>query len=124
MTLVEVVVGIALLSTVLVAILMSFRTHCSQVRTAKERMKAIQIADALLSEWMSAARIPPLGQQGALFEPQGWGWRMAPTTDTQGLAGIGGQIARLEILASNGIAEGRVIASVELIIPTSSGEMQ
>ncbi|WP_010583131.1 type IV pilus modification PilV family protein [Schlesneria paludicola] len=124
MTLVEVVVGIALLATVLVAILTSFRTHSLQVRNAKERMKAIRIADELLSEWMAASRLPLLGQQGALFDPQGWSWRMVATTEVQDLMAIGAQTSRLEILAPNGLSEGRVVAAVELLMPMSNGETQ
>ena len=117
MTLVEVVVGITLLATLLVSILMSFRTHSTQVHGARDRMKAIQIADGLLSVWMEGSSFPSMGQQDALTGTPGWIWRIGPVQESDDFAILGGRPARLEIIASNDRSEYQVLTSVEFLIP-------
>ena len=76
LTLVEVVAGIALLSTLLVSILLSYGAHAGQIRAARQRMQAIKAADQLLSNWMAQGDLPAVGDQDMLPGSDELVWRM------------------------------------------------
>lgn len=76
LTLVEVVAGIALLSTLLVSILMSYGAHAGQIRAARQRVQAIEAADRLLSNWMTLGELPAVGDQDMLPGSDELVWRM------------------------------------------------
>lgn len=117
MTLVEVVVGIALLAMLLVLILSSFRVHASQIRSAKQRMEAIRRADSLLTVWSASGGIPPVGEQEPIPERPGWSWRIVRGTGSDELYQIGASAIRLEIVDSQDQQEKLPLASVELLVP-------
>ncbi|MDA7874776.1 type II secretion system GspH family protein [Rhodopirellula sp.] len=54
-TLIEVVVGLTLMATVVVASLLAFSAHQKQIRQARSKIAAVQVADDLLNR-MSANR--------------------------------------------------------------------
>ena len=124
MTLVEVVAGIALLSTLLVMTLMSYRSHATQIRSAKDRMKAIRAADELLSLWMASSSLPRVGQQEGLSGTPGWYWRIMPVEPSQDLTVMGAASVRLEIVDTNGTTGERMLARVELLVPVQGGSVR
>ena len=117
MTLIEVVVGIALLAMLLALILASFRSHAAQIRSAKRRMEAIRHADELLSAWSSFGQIPPVGDRGDVPGISGWTWRIVRATESQELFRLGATSVRLEIVAAREKIEEFPLATVELLIP-------
>lgn len=120
LTLIEIVAGIALLATLLVSTLAAFRAHAAQVRTAKDRLAAIQIADELLAAWMNAGTLPSIGESEHLPDTKGWKWRIARPEPTRELRRLGALAVRFEILDS---AEPNptVLTAVELLVPAGGG---
>lgn len=116
LTLVEVVTGIALLSSLLVIILSAFRAHSLQVRSAKEQMQAIRATDELLEGWFSGVGIPPAGQHAALSQHPDWLWRLVPGPPWNNPSLPGAAKVRLQIVAVEDARE-RVLTSVELLAP-------
>ncbi|QDU44559.1 hypothetical protein Mal52_30430 [Symmachiella dynata] len=115
LTLIEVVAGIALLSTLLVTILMSYRAHAGQVRAAKQRLRAIEFADQQMAAWMSARRVPGLGKWGESTDGQ-FTWRIM-RGETTAETPYGLQVARLEVQAAPRSKGSTVLASVEFLTP-------
>jgi prepilin-type N-terminal cleavage/methylation domain-containing protein len=54
LTLIEVVVGLLLLSTLLAGLLLSHGRHARQVQLAQRKLAAIESADQLLADWFAA----------------------------------------------------------------------
>lgn len=121
MTLVEVVAGIALLSTLLVMILMAHRNHSAQIRKAKDRMKAIRVADELLSVWMASVSLPRIGQREEVPGVSGWHWQIIPVPVTNDLSLLRATSVRLEIVDGSRPSGDKLLASVELMVPGQGG---
>ena len=115
LTLIEVVAGIALLATLLVSTLAAFRAHASQVRSAKNRLAAIAVADRLLSEWMNAGTLPGIGETEDVPDTKGWRWRIVRPEPTMELRRLNALAVRLEIVDSEPTPS--VLTSVELLVP-------
>jgi len=115
LTLIEVVVGIALLSTLLVAILVSYRAHAGQIRSAKLRLRAIAYADEQMSLWMTVGNPPPVGDSGESADGT-LAWRIVSGT-AQADRRFGYRVARLEILPAAAQRRGAILASVEYLVP-------
>ena len=117
MTLVEVVVGIALLAVLLVLILSSFRAHAAQVRAANLRMQAIRRADELLSTWTASGGIPAVGESEQVPNSPEWTWRIVRAAQSPELTQLGAESVRLEIVATPFAVEDLPLTSVELVVP-------
>ena len=76
LTLVEVIAGLVLMATLLTSVLAAFRTHAAQIRAARDRLKASELAEGLLSEWMARNQLPAVGTQKPLPDTDGWIWRL------------------------------------------------
>ena len=72
LTLIEVVVGLVMLSTVLITLLMSFRQHHDRTNHAIQRMEAAEAADELLSMWVSSE--VPIPQNTSGVWDNTWVW--------------------------------------------------
>jgi len=96
-TLVEVVVGLTLMATVIVSSLLAFSKHQKQIRLARSKIDAVQIADDLLNR-MSASRtgIPPAAT-GPIPEHPNWSWQTSVSAETLGVP-IPMQIIKLQIM--------------------------
>jgi len=119
LTLVEVVAGLALLATLLVAILVAYRAHAAQIRATRQRLRGIEAAERLLTEWSSAGQLPAVGEQGRVDGEADLIWRFVPSKSPP-LKQLGAQIVRLEIARSTSKAPGDVLTSVELLVPGSA----
>lgn len=119
-TLVEVVVGIALLATLLVMILLAFRAHATQIRQAQDRLEAIRLADTLLAVAWSGSGTLHAGQQAELPDHPGWLWRVVPGASPLPPALSGGTIVQLEIVAREPGVSDRRLTQVELLVSPSS----
>ena len=74
-TLIEVVVGLALMASVLVASLLSFSAHRRQLRTADARIAAVAVADELLEFLSSAPEGLPKSGRGRIPGRANWIWQ-------------------------------------------------
>jgi hypothetical protein len=116
MTLVEVVGGLGLLATLLVALLMAKARFTRQAAAADRRLQAVAAADALLSGWHQNPRMLPRSGGGVVSGDAQFSWRTqrvanAPVND------MGAAVVRLEILDDRSEAAANpVVTSVEFVV--------
>jgi hypothetical protein len=116
MTLVEVVGGLGLLATLLVALLLAKARYTHQAAAADRRLQAVAAADALLAGWHQEPRSLVRAGSGAVAGGGEFSWR------TQGIINapvgeLGAAVVRLEILDERPeAAANRVITSVEFVV--------
>src|SRR5688500_6139833 len=75
MTLVEVVGGLALLGTLLVAVLLARGRYIRQAAIADRRLQAVAAADALLAQWHQDPRSLPRAASGDVPGDGQFTWR-------------------------------------------------
>ena len=115
MTLVEVAAGLALLGTLLVAILMTEGRCRRQSAGARDRIAACAVADQLLQKWYAQPEKFPRSDSGE-FDSQGfWTWRTRPV-ENPSLAQVGCQLMRLEVFAQDS-GQDRPAAVVDVALP-------
>ena len=122
MTLVEVVAGLALLASLLSAIVMAKARYARQAATADRRVQAVAAADALLSGWHQNPRSLPrdgLGA-GALAGDMRLAWRLRPVSNG-GVEELGGRVVRLEIVDER-VAPAPVLVAVEMVVAEQPAE--
>lgn len=85
LTLIEVVVGLALLSTLLVSLLMAQRRHWRQIQAARQKLAACKAADELLTGWYSGSASVPLARSGGVPNNRALRWRtrVVPNRETR-----------------------------------------
>ena len=64
LTLIEVVVSLALLSTLFVGVLMAFNRHAEQIRGSRRTLDVVRRLDALLYEWRTQGGTVPQDDTG------------------------------------------------------------
>lgn len=74
-TLLEVVVGLALMASVLVASLLSFSAHRKQIRAADARIAAVTVADDLLQQFSVRPEGLPRFGRGPIPGYPNWIWQ-------------------------------------------------
>ncbi|MBN1941689.1 MAG: prepilin-type N-terminal cleavage/methylation domain-containing protein [Phycisphaerae bacterium] len=78
LTLVEALVGTAILGTVLVSVLVADGRLRRQASFSEDHIEACRIADAFLAEWWPTVEEPnrfPRQGSGEFFDRPGWSWR-------------------------------------------------
>lgn len=116
LTLIEVVAGLALLATLLVAVLTTKARVTRQWATARQQLRATDAADALLSAWWLNPGQFPRDSHGLVPGEPGMAWhtRVVPN---ETLNRLDTTVVRLEVLdRGNDAAAGRVLASVEVVL--------
>lgn len=119
-TLVEVVGGLALLASLLVVVLLARSRYVRQAAAADQRLRAIELADQLLSTWH---RDPRAIKTGTQFVSSGPKTRTQLVSDpmfvcrTSAVANpaveeLGARVFRLDVLAQD---DGRVLVSVDFV---------
>lgn len=122
-TLVEVVAGLALLATLLVAILTAYRAHLGQMRQAQYRLGALAAAEQLLNGWSQAGGWPQPGETGTIDEDRPFAWRMSSDRAiVLGRAEI--ETRRLELMAVESAPGARPLASVTFAAVLEPGEQR
>jgi len=115
MTLIEALLGTALLGTLLVAILMAqSRLHRQSVR-ADSRLEACRVADKVLEGWWPKRATLSRSGTGAIEGQKNWTWRTRPRDDEAAKA-MNMQVVVLEILAANSPELGPAV-SLEILLP-------
>ena len=120
-TLIEVLAGLALLASVLAALLVAKGNLARQWATSRRRCEAVQAADALLMRWWQDPELFPRSGDGEA--PGGWRWHVEEATNPEA-ARLGGRVVRLELFESVPPPSGQkdALASVELLIPRQPTE--
>jgi hypothetical protein len=97
MTLVEVIGGLALLATLLVATLLARSRYLHQATVADRRLRAVAAADALLTTWHRDTRSLPREGSGLVPGDQYLAWRtqLLPNADATDLGAL---VVQLQIL--------------------------
>src|SRR3954467_14361499 len=91
MTLLEVVAGLALLASLLGALLMAKVRYARQSAAADRRIQAVAAADALLAAWHQEPRSTPRDGSGVVPGDAQFAWRTQTVTNP-GIEDLGGQV--------------------------------
>jgi hypothetical protein len=116
MTLLEVVAGLALLASLLGAVVMAKGRYARQAAAADRRLQAVAAADALLAGWHLNPRSLPQAFSGSAAVPgdAGLAWRLRPVANG-GVEELGGRVVRVEILDER-VTPSPVIVAVETVV--------
>ena len=120
-TLIEVLAGLALLASVLAALLVAKGNLARQWEMSRRRCEATQAADALLMRWWQEPELFP--QSGDGEAPGGWRWHLGAVSNPEAER-LGGRVMRLELFESvpPSTAHKSALASVDLVIPLQPAE--
>ena len=116
MTLLEVVAGLALLASLLGALVMARARYARQAAAADRRVEAVAAADALLAGWHQDPRSLPRESSGsgAVAGDRRLAWRLRPVANA-GVEELGGRVVRLEVLDER-VAPPPVLVAVETVV--------
>jgi hypothetical protein len=116
MTLLEVVAGLALLASLLGALVMAKARYVRQAAAADRRVEAVAAADELLAGWHQNPRSLPreLSGSGAVSGDRRLAWRLRPVANA-GVEELGGRVVRLEVLDER-LAPPPVLVAVETVV--------
>jgi len=116
MTLLEVVAGLALLASLLGAVVTAKARYARQAAAADRKLRAVAAADELLAGWHQNPRSLPPGFSGAGTVPgeARLAWRLRPVPNG-GIEQLGGRVVRLEILDER-LASSPVVSAVEAVV--------
>lgn len=103
LSLIEVVAGIALLSTLLVSSMLAWTTHRAQIRRAQLQIEAVQLADLQLSLWYAERGGLPQQTEGPLLNHATLTWKLEPVAEIETDSPTGTQVLRLWINDETGI---------------------
>ena len=116
LTLVEVVAGLALLSTLLVAVLTTKARVTRQWSHAQRKLEAVAAADRLIAQWWPRRDEFPRQSSGRVTADSGLLWRTTPLSNPP-LNALRSSVIRLEILDGRAMRAGdSVLASVEVVL--------
>jgi type II secretory pathway pseudopilin PulG len=96
LTLIEVIAGLMLMSTLLVGILTAGSRHMRQLRQAKQRLAAAAVADQLLTAWAQSGQNLAV-RECAAPDAAGLTWRVRPVSRPSSPESLGVEIVRLEV---------------------------
>ena len=97
MTLVEVIGGLALLATLLVATLLARTRYIHQAAVADRRLQAVRAADTLLTAWHQDTRSLPRAGAGIIPGDDQLAWR-TQTLPSPEATDLGAVVVQLQIL--------------------------
>ncbi|MCY2929863.1 MAG: hypothetical protein NTV86_10295 [Planctomycetota bacterium] len=122
LTLVEAVVGTAILGSLLVALLMAAHRLNVQARRSQARLEACRIADELLAAWWPTREDFPTDSSGPVAGREGWRWRTSTQAGREDARRLGARTVALEVFAppAPGDAPGQAAwaaAKVEILLP-------
>ncbi len=114
-TLLEVVVGLVLMGSLVASGLIALSSHQHSLLLAKQKQRANQLADTLLTKWYEVQGSVPLREQGIVVTTQEWIWRTQPV-GTRSVCGMPANVIRFEILGRSGLdSEPIVLVTIELL---------
>jgi prepilin-type N-terminal cleavage/methylation domain-containing protein len=114
-TLLEVVVGLVLMGSLTASSLVALSAHQHSVVLAKQKQRANQIAETLLTDWYELSGNVPTRGQGIVTAQGTWLWRTQPV-GVRSVCGLPVNIIRLEVLGTVGTKrEPQTLLSLELL---------
>ncbi|HSW49057.1 MAG TPA: hypothetical protein VLH09_02730 [Bryobacteraceae bacterium] len=119
MTLIEVLAGLAILASLLGAILLARSQHARQTVTAQRRLEAVQAADILLTGWWRDPQQFPRSASGPVTGNERLTWR-TEIVNAPAASKLQVQIVRLEIRSPSD--PGKPLVRVELVLPDETNE--
>ncbi len=124
LTLIEVVMATALMSTVLVAMISVFQKHRSQLLQASRKIEAVQGMDLLLAGWFSdETKWPIFPTQGRLQEGSDLVWQARPVRQMR----LGNQLVDVIILTVVSESNPRLVlteAEFLALVPDQENEVE
>lgn len=123
-TLMEVVVGLALAATLLVAVLAACGHHLRQLRLADSRMIAIKTADQMLAEWYHRDGRVPINAGGVCRQNSSLTWQTEARTTVLGASSNKNsfkvEFVRLSIFRKEENTNTTPLISIEIMQPAST----
>lgn len=116
-TLIEVMAGLAILGSVLVAVVMARGRYLEQSVAARHKAEAVRVADGLLTQWWSDPERLPRSDSG---EVEGFRWE-TQSRQPEALADLQAEVLTLSLFppdeADDAEAEYEPILDIEIVIP-------
>jgi Tfp pilus assembly protein PilV len=111
LTLIEVVAGLALMATILVAMLVMKTRFTHQLAFSNQHLRAVAAADSLLEQWWADPAKFPINRSGAIPQYPGFDWQ-TNLVENDVVARLDSRVVRLDI-----VADAKVVTSVEVMLP-------
>ena len=121
MTLIEVVVGLAILGSLLTTAVFAKARYTRQWNRANQQLEAIEMADALLTNWWTDPTTFPRSDTGEASNDPQLVWQ-THTMSQVGLDESDGQVVRLEIHDRRTPDHEEPLISVDLVLPVEADE--
>jgi|GEM_PF-2739955 len=119
MTLIEVVAGLALLGTMLVAIFVIHARLIRQTALAHRKAAAVQATDALLTKWSVDWSTLPIGTEEPLDDHPQMSWSVIEVANPE-VEALGAKAVELRVTDSQADTDGSPLVTVQLVIPVES----
>ncbi len=114
-TLIEALVGTALLGSLLVSILIAGGRLNAQSGRSGRRIEAVRIADSLLEEWWSEKDKFPRADSAEVEGKEGWWWRTSKA-ESESVKQWSAEVVALEVF-SKATADQGPLVRVEVLLP-------
>ncbi len=123
LTLIEVIAAIAILGTVLVALVIAKSRHTRQTVRAERARVAVRAADELIANWWMDDQQVPIGKQGRFEDTPSIRWRTRLVSN-QSVNQLDARVVRVEILHTDERFEPTtsVLFNVDLVLPEPEKE--
>ena len=115
LSLIEVVVSVALLSTLLVSLLSIRSRHVRQIRLASQKVLAAKLLDRQMAKWFDSETSLPVGEAGNFEGNELLSWRTFSLPDGNAWNALK---VRVEAVESE---TGTVVSSIEVIVTPPDG---
>jgi type II secretory pathway pseudopilin PulG len=116
LTLIEVVAGLAILGTLLVAVLLAEARCRRQSAGARGRLAACRAAEAMLQQWWDDPRTFPRAGQGEVKGNEPFLWKTSVVENEQAER-LGAQVVRLEVFQQDGSSMEKPAVTVDVVLP-------
>ena len=117
LTLVEVVAGLLLMSTLLVGILMACGGQIRQTKLAQRRLAAVRLADGLLTQWFNDSEQTLSESSGGSPEGSGLSWQIRSVESGESCKAMNVEVVRLEILTNDAHDKQEPLVVVDVVKP-------
>lgn len=118
LTLIEVVVSLALLSTLFVGVMVAFNRHAEQIRGGRKTLDAVRRLDALLYEWRTQGGAVPPDARGEFPGEKDLVWK-TEVVSTRYRQDLGVDVVRMAVLPKHSPRTRQPLVTVDLLVPIS-----
>lgn len=121
MTLIELVAGLALVGSLLVAVLVARGRAAAQWKRAERRAAAVRVADRLLCHWWRDVAALPAPATGDVEDAPGFTWRTT-VIPREAVERLGARVVRLEVSETTSPTDASPLCQVEIVLPEQRDE--